>query len=99
MCVVGGGGRSKTARRESSRRVVRKIKDVREGSPACAYRSRGAINRRKQSLIFRNFNSQSVELAATAPDEQNVREKGIAKSGTQAAREQRDNLVEQYDAI
>lgn len=35
--------------------------------------SRGAINRRKQSLIFRNFNSQSVNRArGSLRDEQNV---------------------------
>lgn len=35
--------------------------------------SRGAINRRKQSLIFWNFNSQSVKTALVAArDEQNV---------------------------
>lgn len=66
---------SRAARKRSKNRPIRKIKERRRArSPARAMRcdsrtserasersSRGAINRRKQSLIFWNFNSQSVK--------------------------------------
>lgn len=50
--------------------------------------SRGAINRRKQSLIFRNFNSQSVNRArGSLRDEQNVHSVLRENPWIQAARD------------